>query len=164
MVLAPKEKVLLLVDYFSGHWIANVASQLRVTRLEFLLPNTTSRFQPMDAGIIASFKAQYRKLMIRYQIDCLTANTVFAIDVYQAVTMVVKAWHIGVTSSTIVNCWRHTGVLSSLSDRERDDLQRERDLHLGLLQRLMKLVVCFISFHYYLQTQKIMMLWMLMSS
>ena len=79
----------------------------------------------MDAGIITSFKAQYRKPMIRYQINCLTANTVFAIDVYQAVTMVVKAWHIGVTSSTIVSCWRHTDILSSPSVRKRDDLERE---------------------------------------
>ena len=66
IVIVRKEKVLLLVDNFSGHQIPNVASRLRVTWLEFLPPNTTSRFQPMDAGIIASFKTQYCKLMIWY--------------------------------------------------------------------------------------------------
>ena len=91
MVIAQKEKVLLLVDNFSGHQIPNVASRLRVTRLEFLPTNTTSRFQPMDASIIASFKAHYRKPMIWYQMDCLTANKVFAIDVCQAMIMVVMA-------------------------------------------------------------------------
>ena len=55
MVLAQKEKVLLLLDNFSGHQVPNVGTRLRVTRLEFLPPNTTTRFQPMDAGIIASF-------------------------------------------------------------------------------------------------------------
>jgi hypothetical protein len=57
MVAAQKKKVLLLVDNFSGHNMANIASRLNVTQVEFLPPNTTSRFQPMDAGIIASFKA-----------------------------------------------------------------------------------------------------------
>ena len=69
MVMAGKEKVVLLVDNFSGHQVPIVASQLRVTKLVFLPPNTTSRFQPMDAGIIASFKAHYRKLVTQYQID-----------------------------------------------------------------------------------------------
>ena len=77
----------------------------------------------MDAGIIASFKAHHGKLMIRYQIDCLTANMMFAIDVYQVVIMVVMAWSTCVTSSTIVNCWRHTGLLSVLVDRERDTIE-----------------------------------------
>ena len=67
MVSAQKEKVLLLVDNFFGHQVPNVGSRLRVTRLEFLPPNTTRGFQPMDAGIIASFKAQYMKLLIQHQ-------------------------------------------------------------------------------------------------
>ena len=64
MVLAQKEKVSLLPNNFSGHQVPNVGTRLRVTRIEFLPPNTTSRFQFMDACIIASFKAQYHKLVI----------------------------------------------------------------------------------------------------
>ena len=60
----------------------NVGSRLRVTQLEFLPPNTTSCFQPMDVGIIASFKAQYRKLLIQHQIDCISIGKSFVIDVY----------------------------------------------------------------------------------
>ena len=44
MVSAQKEKVLLLVNNFSGHQVPNVGSRLRVKRLEFLPPNTTSCF------------------------------------------------------------------------------------------------------------------------
>ena len=117
--MAQKEKVILLLDNFSSHQVPNVGSRLRVTQLVFLPPNTTSHFQPMDAGIIASFKAQYQKLLIQYQIDCITANKVFAIDVYQAVIMVEHAWHIGVTTSTIQNCWKHIGILLVLVERER---------------------------------------------
>ena len=61
--LAQKDKVFLLLDDFFGHQVPNVGTRLRVTRLEFLPPNTTSCFQAMDVGIIESFKAQYRKLV-----------------------------------------------------------------------------------------------------
>ena len=76
--MAQKEKVLLLLDYFFGHQVSNVGTRLRVSRLEFLPPNTTNHFQPIDAGIMACFKAQYRKLAIQYQIVCFSANKVFA--------------------------------------------------------------------------------------
>ena len=58
-----------LLDKFSGHQVPNVGIHLRVTQLEILPPNTTSRFQPMDVDIIAIFKAQYQKLVFQYQID-----------------------------------------------------------------------------------------------
>ena len=128
MVSAQKEKVLLLVDNFFGHQVPNVSSRLKVTRLEFLPPNTTSRFQPMDAGIIASFKAQYRKLLIQHQIDCISTGKSFAIDVYQAVTMLEKAWRNGVTSTTIQICWRHTGILSVLVENEVIQEQQRKEV------------------------------------
>ena len=81
-------------------------------------PNTTSCFQPIDVGIIASFKAQYKKLLIQHQINCISTGKSFAIDVYQSVTMLEKAWRNGVTSTTIQNCWRHTGILSVLVENE----------------------------------------------
>jgi hypothetical protein len=59
MVLVQKERVFLLLDNFFGHHVSSVGSCLRVTRLEFLPPNSTNCFQPMVASIIASFKAQY---------------------------------------------------------------------------------------------------------
>ena len=36
------------------------------TRVVFLPPNTTSKIQPLDAGIIANFKALFRKELIRF--------------------------------------------------------------------------------------------------
>ena len=72
----------------------------------------------MDAGIIASFKAQYRKLLIQHQIDCISIGKSFAIDVYQVVTMTEKAWRNGVTPTTIQNCWKHTGILLVLVENQ----------------------------------------------
>ena len=91
-------------DNFFGHQVPNIGSRLRMTLLEFFPSNTISRFQPMDAGIIASFKAQYKNLLIQHHIDYISTGKSFAIAVYQAVTMLEKAWRNGVTSTTIQNC------------------------------------------------------------
>ena len=40
----------------------------------FLPPNTTAHLQPMDAGIIKSFKAQYKKLYVRYLLQQYNEN------------------------------------------------------------------------------------------
>ena len=52
-----RRKVLVLLDNASVH-----DYKLKYSNIEFLYlpPNTTSRLQPLDAGIIASFKKQYR--------------------------------------------------------------------------------------------------------
>ena len=111
----------MLLDNLFGHKVSKVGSCLRITPLELLPPNTTNRFQPMDVDIIAFFKAQYRKLVIQYQIDCFSANKVFAIDIYQVVVVVERAWRAGVTTSTIQNCWRHTGVLLTSIENEIEE-------------------------------------------
>jgi hypothetical protein len=58
-------KVLLLIDNFSGHelGVQLVGSQqgLSNIQIKWLPPNTTSFWQPIDQGIIASFKLQYRR-------------------------------------------------------------------------------------------------------
>ena len=60
--------ILLLIDNAPGH----VEEGLTLTNIviKFLLPNTTSHLQPLDAGIIQSFKAQYCKLHIQWLIEC----------------------------------------------------------------------------------------------
>ena len=67
-------------------------SELQITTVEFLPPNTTSYFQPMEAGVINSFKAQYRKLLIEHKLDKLMSNEDPEIDVYEAVKMLECAW------------------------------------------------------------------------
>ena len=58
-------KVLLLMDNFSGHELGVILVSglqgLTNVRITWLPPNTTSHWQPIDQGIIASFKLQYQK-------------------------------------------------------------------------------------------------------
>lgn len=52
------QRVLLLLDNCSSHKLGNLV--LPHVDVYFLPPNTTSKTQPMDAGIIMSFKKHYR--------------------------------------------------------------------------------------------------------
>ena len=56
-------KVVLCVDQASSH----VLQDLSNIRIQFLPPNTTSKLQPMDQGVIRSLKCHYRsRLTERY--------------------------------------------------------------------------------------------------
>ena len=62
--------VLLLIDNAGGH---NISLELRnkLTNVEVsnLPANTTSVLQPLDQGIIRTFKLYYRKLLVEYLFD-----------------------------------------------------------------------------------------------
>ena len=57
--------VVLILDNCSAHIqtrdLANHGIVLKNTKLLYLPPNTTSKIQPCDAGIIRNFKVYYRK-------------------------------------------------------------------------------------------------------
>ena len=53
-LLLVQRKVVLIIDNATCHPII------------FLLKNTTSRLQPLDAGIIQNFKVKYRKTLVKY--------------------------------------------------------------------------------------------------
>jgi DDE superfamily endonuclease len=71
-------KVLLLLDNFSGHElgvekVGGLDSLYNVT-IRWLPPNTTSHWQPLDQGIIASFKLYYRRQWVEYIVRMLNSD------------------------------------------------------------------------------------------
>ena len=58
-----RQCVLLLLDNCTSHKLDNLT--LENVEVYFLPPNTTSKLQPMDAGIIMSFKKHYRHYHIQ---------------------------------------------------------------------------------------------------
>lgn len=62
-------KVVLLLDNFSAHEcsVRDVEGELGLanTQVIFLPANTTSKWQPMDQGIISAWKAHTRRHYIR---------------------------------------------------------------------------------------------------
>ena len=56
-----KRKILLFLDNAGSH----PDIKLLNIQLQYLPPNTTSELQPLDAGVIANFKVNYRKLLLQ---------------------------------------------------------------------------------------------------
>lgn len=89
-------------------------------KLIFLPPNTTSKLQPLDLGIIQNFKVHYKTYLLRYvlsKIDHTTltgAEIVKTIDVLKAMRWVAQAWA-SVKPDTIVKCFRKGGILTAES-------------------------------------------------
>ena len=102
-----KRKVLLLIDNFSTYELTikqiRGKDTLSNVEIEWLPPNTTSHWQRLDQGIIASFKLQYRKMWIAFMIKeydrnknpLKTMNLLFTIRWY------VQSWRHYVRQLTI---------------------------------------------------------------
>jgi hypothetical protein len=93
-----RRKVLLLINGYKAHrtglgiWlIANPSTNVRV---EFLPPNTISMCQPLDQGIIRTWKAYYRRRWVRFQADCYEKgeDPFRKITILQAVRWGIDAW------------------------------------------------------------------------
>ena len=114
-----ERNIILFLDNATVHptSLVDTFSSIKVV---FLPKNTTSRFQPLDAGIIQSFKSKYRQKLIRYVIarvkeDSLASEIQKQIDVLQAIEWVAKAWK-EVTAETIKNCFAKCGFTEETSE------------------------------------------------
>lgn len=109
-------KVLLLMDNFSAHKVAiELIEQHRPFQnilVAWLPPNSTSKTQPLDQGIIASFKAHYRKRWLSYMLDELEQDhqPLKTVNLLKAIRWSIQAWH-AVTPSTIAHCWWHSKLI-----------------------------------------------------
>lgn len=125
-------KVVLLLDNCSAH---NVRPKLTSVELAFLPPNTTAGLQPLDAGVIANFKALYRRRMLEWlvlMIDrsarCTSGQAGppdLKISLLKAVRFVYGAWY-EVKESTIKNCFRKAGFVRQddpSSENEEDTVE-----------------------------------------
>ena len=93
--------------------------ELSNIKLVFLPPNTTSKLQPLDSGIIAQVKALYRKRMLRHilvEMDEVSTASQLAksITLLDAVRWLGNAWH-AVKPSTCVKCFARCGLVDAAS-------------------------------------------------
>ncbi|KAK3705566.1 hypothetical protein QZH41_000245 [Actinostola sp. cb2023] len=96
-------------------------------QIEFLPKNTTSRTQPLDAGIIKTWKTYYRRKLLRYvagQMDGekTVSEIVKSVNLLMAVRWVVSAWK-EVPAAVISKCFKKVGMYpdENLSAEEDDD-------------------------------------------
>lgn len=108
MMRKQKRNILLFLDNVPVH---SQDIQLENIKLKFFPPNTTSKIQPLDQGIIRVFKAQYRRYLVNHIIAnagiAVTAEyvTITALD---AVCWIQGAWS-AMTEMTIQNTFKSAG-------------------------------------------------------
>jgi hypothetical protein len=108
--------VLLAMDNFSAHSsgleLCPPPSNIRIC---WLPPNSTSRFQPLDQGIIQNLKAYYRRYWLQYMIECIEqqANPIEAMNVHLALRWIFRSWYTNVSNTTIYNCFRKSTLVSA---------------------------------------------------
>ena len=95
------EKILLFVDNCPSHI---VKSELKNVKVEFLPKNTTSMLQPLDAGIIHSFKSHYRKQIVKIILNDSKRPTDLTFT--ETIEKIVISWE-NVSEETIINSFRH---------------------------------------------------------
>ncbi len=104
-------KVALLIGSFSVHKsgleIVVIVSRLQNVEVIFLPVNATSFCQPLDQGIIRSWKAHYRRRWVQYMVDEHTHDhdPNKTMDVLHMTLWKNAVWIEDVTEITIANCW-----------------------------------------------------------
>ncbi|XP_035673006.1 tigger transposable element-derived protein 4-like [Branchiostoma floridae] len=137
-------KILLLLDNAPSH--PDVA--LNHIELKFFPPNTTSRLQPMDQGIIQTVKLKYRKRQLRrilqeLENDKEATGTQAAkrLTVLQAIQFVGAAWR-ETTPETIQKCFRKAGFNETPADTETESASTEPSGDAGMEQLAQDLFGC----------------------
>ena len=83
--------------------------------LLYLPPNTTAWLQPLDAGIIRSLKAGYRRRYVTHIVEFFekTGTAAPKLDVLQVIYMVAAAWE-ELPTSVIFHCWQKVGLVEAI--------------------------------------------------
>lgn len=139
-----EKKVILLMDNFSAHKRAaefcSSSSPLLHTNVSFLPPNTKSALQPLDQGIIKSFKDEYSDRLGTFVLDELDdgRKDLRRMNLFKAVQWTVKSWEF-ITQSTIRNSWNHSRII----DLPRDEETVASDAQMADAERQEQMTRCF---------------------
>jgi hypothetical protein len=133
-----KRKILLIFDNCPSHKITYEAKNIECV---FLPKNSTFISQPLDMGIIRSFKTKFYHYQMSNIVSRITKETHAAqiykkLDLKDAILFTRWAWD-DVIASTIVNCWRKAGYYDELKD-EKEILKYNIDNNEESIKELIK--------------------------
>ena len=108
-------KIALVLDNCTAH---PEIPNLQFIKFVYLPPNTTSKTQPLDAGVIRCLKAYYRHDLAKRRLFAFENKLDFTIDIKSAMEILKLAWN-KVTPTTILNCFKKVGFYP------RNDMESE---------------------------------------
>ncbi|XP_060596158.1 tigger transposable element-derived protein 6-like [Ruditapes philippinarum] len=135
-------RIFLMLDNASSHGKADDYNISNVC-VKFLPANTTSHLQPLDQGIIRTFKAHYRRYLLKSLISLMddSANVTELcknVNLMDAISWTLKAWN-DIKKETIMKCFRSVGFGNdeSTTGQSMDDEDEYEDdnVPLALLVR-----------------------------
>ena len=134
-------KVILIVDNCSAH---PIIESLKAMKLVFLPPNTTSKTQPMNQGLIRSLKAKYRKKNHSKADQSSGDEKTFPkTSILDAIQLLTSAWS-EVSEATINNFFRKVGISEKLAEEAINDLEAIKDLAAYKLEKTISFVKDFL--------------------
>ena len=123
-----QRKVVLILDNATCHPKLIIDSFPQINII-FLPKNTTSRLQPLDAGIIQNFKVKHRKRLVKYVLARIneyssTTQIIKDVEILMAIRWAQEAWK-EVTGTTIKNSFEKCGIIKidDLMEIEEEDLE-----------------------------------------
>jgi hypothetical protein len=134
-------KILLFLDNAPSHPMLKLSN----VKLAFFPPNTTSRLQPMDQGIIQTLKLKYRKKQLQHILVKVDSNNKVGsqllkeISVLDAIYWIDAAWK-DIEAKTIVKCFEHSGFIfpsesvKSVNTDENHDSDDDDEVPLNVLK------------------------------
>lgn len=126
-----KRNILLLMDNAPCH-TPSIADSFSSISIKFLPKNTTSKTQLLDAGIIANWKVNYKKKLLRNvcsKVDGVknASEIVKSINVSMAIEWGKQAWS-EVSQDTIVKCFKKTRFYPQQVEEDDDPFEGEDEL------------------------------------
>lgn len=103
---------MLLIDNAPGHPPATLTSFDPRVKVEFLPPNTTSLLQPMDQGVIKTFKAYYTRRSFAHLHKAMRQNNELSVkefwkqfNILEAVRIIGESWD-EISQKTLNGVWK----------------------------------------------------------
>jgi hypothetical protein len=113
------------MDNHSAHVkaVEDLREENSIIEIIFLPPNTTSKYQPCDQGIINTFKLHYRRYWTRYLLSEFEEgrNGRTTVNVLKVVKWAVQVWHHDMKDATILNCFHKSTVQQTVFTQQTFD-------------------------------------------
>lgn len=120
-MIKQSRKIVLVLDNASCHKSLECSN----VKLLFLPKNTTSLIQPLDMGIIKTFKTYYVNTLMNFFLnERESSNFLSKLNIRQAIVIISEAWEM-LTVETIKNCWNKINEhrKSDLADIINDEVE-----------------------------------------